>query len=61
MFLNTLVWFHRNILVCFSCKAIEELKSSKYDIPCVIGGKEYRTAEKKEQLCVSLLLSFNII
>lgn len=32
-------------------RAIDQLKTSKYDIPCVIGGKEYRTAHKKEQLC----------
>ena len=44
--------------VNFLHKAIEELKASKYDIPCVIGGKEYRTTEKKEQLCVSALRPF---
>lgn len=45
-------------------KAINQLKASKYDIPCVIGGKEYRTKEKKERLCVSLLFassSFHVL
>ena len=36
-------------------QAIEQLKSVKYDIPCVIGGNEFRTAQKKEHLCVSVL------
>ena len=66
---NVFVWFQEVILISFFTlskfyskifvftfnKAIDELKASKYDIPIVIGGEEYRTAEKKEQLCVSTL------
>ena len=52
------VWFQEVILICWFYllnKAIDELKASKYDIPIVIGGEEYRTAKKMEQLCVSTL------
>ena len=56
--LYVVVWFHKvvslDLYFCFSCQAIDQLKTSKYDIPCIVGGKEYRTAHKMEQLCVSL-------